>query len=327
MDGTFVAAPNTFDNLGLSDWIAYIPLNVAYGTSSDYVWYQFFVDFYSGGNIGFGLCYKPSWVNQYFTPEVPIEGGYIPGDTYNVAFTTSGDDIVTFTITNINTEASWSTSEWGGYTPPNLNLIYRGDAFSPASAIEGVTSPTTLTNTPYFQTYIGTGESTYYQGSDYYPQGISTDIWQGDTGYYYWIMDGYSPACISIITSFGTYAQGGISNPPTNIVGPQDGNYAYIYGGNSGDGGYIIGKMSSVTSGQICIYGYSSPGYYSDLHVYVSLDDQNWDQVGYLTISSSTPYWIYVGSYSYDFKYIGIAGYDSGDSVFLHLDSVTAGTP
>jgi hypothetical protein len=85
--------------------------------------------------------------------------------------------------------------------------------------------------------------------------------------------------------------------------------------------------MNREAHGHIEIYGYSGPGgYYSDLYVYVSDDNQNWYQVGSMqTITATSPYWIDVGTYSGNFRYIKIVGYDSPDrwlSVCLWLDCV-----
>jgi hypothetical protein len=80
--------------------------------------------------------------------------------------------------------------------------------------------------------------------------------------------------------------------------------------------------MNTASGGNICIRGWSTSGYYSDLYVYVSNDNQNWVTVATLCITQSSPYWITVGTVKSNFLYIAVAGYDSGNSVNLHLDAV-----
>jgi hypothetical protein len=132
----------------------------------------------------------------------------------------------------------------------------------------------------------------------------------------------YSVSSIISTTNYGY----GNANNANNLIGSQDGQYANIWGGNPGDGGNIIASMNAESGGNIYIYGYSTNGYYSDLYVYVSWDNYHWTQIGsMLRITQSTPYWISIGSYTGDFSYIAVAGYDTGYSVNLHLDAVKVG--
>ena len=55
LNGTWKAVPNSINGLSSSenDCILYLPLNVAYGTSSNFVWYQFSIQYGNGSsNIG-----------------------------------------------------------------------------------------------------------------------------------------------------------------------------------------------------------------------------------------------------------------------------------
>jgi len=79
--------------------------------------------------------------------------------------------------------------------------------------------------------------------------------------------------------------------------------------------------MNADAHGHIELYGYSAPGYYSHLYVYVSSDYQNWDLVASKTITTTSPYWIDCGT-SGNFIYIYILVYDSGFSALLYVDSV-----
>lgn len=109
-----------------------------------------------------------------------------------------------------------------------------------------------------------------------------------------------------------------------NIEGPSpDGQYGTVYGGNYGDAGYINGEFGGEAHGEIYLYGYSSPGYYSHLYVYVSDDGNNWNYVNDQYVTANSPYSIDVGTYSGNFKYISIVGYDDvGYSCCLNIDSV-----
>ena len=258
------------------------------------------------------------------------------GDVYGFSLMPSGTNTLTFTIQDLNQSGSqpWSTSTWK-YPPPNLNIYwdYIGDQFvgisifSPASAVEGFTTNTALQNVPYMQTYVGYNEqdATNFNYGGGVPSGIGTlvngpSMQMGYDGYYWAAL---SQTYVSSITGNGTFGAGSVSSP-NNLVGTQNGNYATIYGGNPYDGGYINGQMNTFAGGNIYIYGYSTSGYNSNLYVWVSMDDSNWTQIGssYITVTSSTPYWISTGSYFGDFKYIAVTGYDTYDSVYLHLDAV-----
>ena len=325
---SFNAAPNTFDNLG-SGWVDYEPLNVCYGSSSsDWIWYQLVVTFNGGGVAPFfGLCINPSWQpNDYYTYGVYIPGGYVVGDTYLaqfVPFVYNGVNEVMFWIENVNAQQTWTTYSYDDLTPPGTTLIYQFQAYSPASCVETWNMGTgyTVTNCPFMEADI-TSVATYYSSGSA-PYGIQTTVTSGD-GNYYWSMLSQNSFDVSSITYYGTYGYGSVSNP-NNLVGNRDYYYANIGGPNPGDGGYICGQMSGVAGGNIWICGYSTSGYYSNLYVYVSMDDNTWYQIGnYITISSPGPYWISVGYYA-DFKYIAVAGYDTYDSINLHLDAVTVG--
>jgi hypothetical protein len=333
MGGTFLAVPNTlYCGLASGDSILYLPLNVIYGTSStNCVWFQFEIDFSSDGNVYWSIWdikypYSPS---DYANEDISYYfESYTPGHTYNFGLYTSGTNTVTFWIYDTTNNMYWEKNSWD-WPIPGVTMIYSagsGSPFSPASAIEGYTTNNQLPNVPYFQTYLEYGENTVWEGVYYSPpSGIDTFYFPGPTNYYYWAMTSTNDYIISSVYSYATYGHGSVANP-NNIVGEPDGQYAEIYGGNPGDGGQILGNMNAPSGGYVYAYVYSTAGYYSNLYVYVSYDGQSWSLVGgtYQVISSSTPSWVYMGLSPGTFRYIAVCGYDSYDSVDLHVDAVKA---
>ena len=322
MDGQFVAVKNTISGMNSGDWVAYEPMNVAYGTSNNnFVWYQFVVYLYAN-------TLNPEWAVWQFPNGDGTQGTYsmislpyIAGDTYNFGYTTSGTNTVTFSIFDTNNPQNPYTKT---YSAPGIQLLYNQGAYSPASCVEGDTSTSQLTNVPYFQTYTGYGETTHYHSNSAgVPSGIGTGIWSAGTNYYYWSMLGQNS--VSNIISASNIGAGSVSNA-NNVIGAQNGQYADFWGPNYGDGGSINAQMNALSGGNIYVYGYSTSGYYSELWVYVSMDDNTWTQLQPIVISSTTPNWINVGSYMGDFKYLALTGYDAGCSVNLHLDAVKVGT-
>jgi hypothetical protein len=321
---------NTVQGINSGGTLMYEPINVAYGTNNAFTWAQFVIYFDSSQDLptwGLQIFYEPG--GQWFTPS--IGASYNPGDTYWFVIQPSGDTTVQFYIEDLNnTNNYWSTPISVPQPTTIVNPTIGGSQYySPASCVEGLMDTTQLTNVPYFQTYlIIAGYSSHSRGGDGTPpQGIQSAVWtvSGASAVYESML---SETDISSIVNSQTcgIGYGSVSNP-TNLIGTQNGNYAGIYGGNPGDGGEIVGQMNTLSGGNIYVYGYSTSGYYSNLYVYVSMDDNTWYQIGsYTTVSSTTPYWINAGSYMGDFKYIAVVGYDSYDSVNLHLDAVKVGT-
>jgi hypothetical protein len=335
MYGTFLAVPNPpIGGLVSGDSILYLPLNVIYGTSStNCVWFQFDIQFNPGGSVDWLIwdVKYPFQDSDYASQDISDHLSYTPGHTYSFALWTYGTNIVIFYIADTTTGASWTNSAWD-WPIPGVTMIYStapGHPFSPASAIEGRTTNNQLTNVPYFQTYLGYGENTVWEGvygqPGPVPSGIDTFFYSGPINYYYWAMISTNVYTISSVYYSAPYGKGSVSNP-NNIVGTPDGQYAGIYGGNPGDGGQILGNMNAPSGGYVYAYVYSTAGYYSDLYVYVSYDGQSWSLVGgtYKTISSSTPSWVYMGRSPGTFRYMAVVGYDSGNSVNLHVDAVKA---
>ena len=329
MSGTFKAVDNTIGGMQASnDWVLYLPMNVAYGTSSsNFDWFQFGIEFGIDGFAAFSLCeYYDAIPGQQ--QNLPIEMPYTSGDTYTYDFSPSGSNTVTF---NIEDDGPHNYNPWtsGPLTVPSTQMLhYPSDGFSPCSVVEGYTE-SSLTNIPYVQTTIGYGMTTHYHDNitdSPLPPGISTGVWSAGSNYYYWSMCGDNN--IASITGYNPIGYGSVTYQ-TNLIGARNGNYAHIYGGNYGDGGYIKAQMNALSGGNIYVYGYSVTGYYSMLYLYVSNDDYNWVQIGGtpVSINPGSAKWISLGQpYMDDFQYICITGYDSGGSVNLHLDAITVGT-
>lgn len=118
---------------------------------------------------------------------------------------------------------------------------------------------------------------------------------------------------------------GGYLGTPEFIIGSEEDQYfAHLHCSDYGDSAKIVGIMNEQASGHIELYGRDGPGgYYSDLYVFVSSDGVNWNQVGSVkTITQTSNYWIDIGTPQGSFQYIGVAGYDSANSVCLYIDAV-----
>lgn len=133
---------------------------------------------------------------------------------------------------------------------------------------------------------------------------------------------GTSPFFVFSVT--GTEQDGGTVDNAGNIAGASNNqNYAHIHCSDYPDSAKIFGYMNADAHGHIYLYGYSGAGYYSDLYVYVSPDNNNWYYVNSLRITTSSPYTIDVGTYGNNFRYIAVCGYDGGFSVCLYIDAVS----
>jgi hypothetical protein len=129
---------------------------------------------------------------------------------------------------------------------------------------------------------------------------------------------------VSSIVAYTPYGYGVVNNPYGLIGSSNDGSYAQIYGGNLNDGGNIVGFMNAPAHGNIELYGYSAPGYYTHLYVYVSYNNNNdWVLTRVQTVYPGSAAWINCGSYGSNFRYIAIAAIDdNGMSANILIDSV-----
>jgi len=235
MFGQFVAVENTFQGLASPDWVAAIPLNVAYGTTTDFVWFQFGIRFDSGqvtpvmdlqNNIWRTGMQTMQYNHNYIT-----DPSYVANHIYSFSLAVTGSNTATFVLIDTTTASSW----FRDFTVPSTNLLVDpvvaptgGVAFSPASAAEGITSNPTLTNVPFFQFQVANNINSYvYRQPVQPPGGISTDqIRIGLSDLWYWEMLAPSSLPIPSIgsVSYPSNAEVGqaaiINVPVTNNGGP-----------------------------------------------------------------------------------------------------------
>jgi len=130
---------------------------------------------------------------------------------------------------------------------------------------------------------------------------------------------------VSNVYDWTVHGYGAVNNRQGLLGSVPDGSYVQLYGGNRNDGGQIIGYMNAVAHGDIWVYGYSGTGYYTHFYVYVSNDYVNWQLVKVQTVygDGKGADWISCGSYSGNFRYIGLAAIDdNGMSANIYIDAV-----
>lgn len=333
MLGSFTAVANTINPLYSGDKVLYLPLNVAYGTSTtNFVWYQFDVRFEADGNVQLLIWegrYPLNPPDDYIYHSIGLP--YTVGHTYSFSLSTAEPDTITFYINDDNTGEPWAISSdpdigddtWD-WPIAGLDMISMQTAFSPASCVEGYTTDGTLNDIPYLETVTGWGITTHwYAESGPQPIGIRTVVLPYSSYYLRWAMLKTTSYYVEAIYDSGPYGSGSVSSP-TNLIGQLPNNqYANIYGGNPGDGGYIVGRMDAPAATTIKIRGYSEQYYQSDLYVYVAADENFiWTKVAQIRITSSSPQWYSVATVHTGFRYIAVSGYDTGFSVYLHLDTI-----
>jgi len=215
MNGEFTAVPNSIVGLDPSDLIWYLPINVAYGTSSsNMVWFQFGLAF-AGGTVQMSIWDILANPTTYKYTLVGIP--YIVGDTYEFSLTTSGTNTVTFSITDTTTSASWSLSTWH-FPIPSTTMLFDWSFFSPSCAIEGYTTNPALTNVPYFPTKVGVQITTsLFRHGINMPTGIASGSNFNSVGYRNWFM--YDPSAYKLVT----FDQTGVGNDFSGSVLTVDG--------------------------------------------------------------------------------------------------------
>jgi hypothetical protein len=129
---------------------------------------------------------------------------------------------------------------------------------------------------------------------------------------------------VASIVSTKPYGYGAVNNA-NNLIGcPPDGNFVQLYGGDLGDGGEVVGQMSSTARGDIWVYAYSGTGYYTHFYTYVSNNYVTWTKTMVQTITGTGggPQWIYCGVYYSDFKYLRLTAIDDDWlSANIYIDS------
>lgn len=320
MTASFKAEANTIGGLSSGDVVMYLPINVMYGSSFyDAIWFQFEIAFFSGGATPVMTIWDIKG-QDYYSTDVPTNTvPYIAGHNYNVGvvpYEEWGTNYVMFYIQDTNTGSYWTKNDWH-WPVGGLTIIVDQGYFSPASCVEGYTTNNQLTNVPYLQSYVGET----LQGVNYWelgpqPSGFNTAT-AGGPNYYYWKMD--SSQYVASISSTSTYGYGSVDNAWGLTGSGADGNYAWIWGGNYGDGGNIVGAMNTVAGGTIVVVAHSNPGYYSNMLVYTSYDGYSWTLVGQKTVTNFPTIYV-IGTVNYGFKYVAVVGYDQGNSVALNVD-------
>jgi hypothetical protein len=207
MTGEFIAEANTFGGLqsgwdGLTPWadaVLYLPLNVAYGTSStNCVWFQFDIQFSQQG-LSWPFPNAIEWYiwdirgpgtsdSDYQRTSIGID--YVVGHHYWFALIPSGTNTITFYLTDQTTATSWSKNDWH-WSIPSTNMLADESMFSPASCVEGYTTSSTLSGTPFLQTVVGETITVnrYYPVGSPIPSGIDADrISIGSYNLWYWMM-------------------------------------------------------------------------------------------------------------------------------------------
>jgi PKD domain len=193
LSGQFVAVANTIVGLEQGDGILYLPVNVAYGTSaSNCVWFQFDVYFDSSGSVSWFIwdvnCPGTDVLTDYHYTTIGLS--YTPGDHYSFAIVASGSNTVTFSINDTSAGSSWSNSNWL-WPISSTTLLATEGTFSPASAVEGYTTNSSLTGVPVFETKLGDGIATNrnYETGTGMPSGIATTrATLSDSSHYLWSM-------------------------------------------------------------------------------------------------------------------------------------------
>lgn len=217
MSGDFVAVENLLAGLSWgqfsngtywTDKLLVLPLNVAYGTQSDYVWFQFSIEFRPPTYPGPGGTRVWNIQNNIYSGTPPIDYNineinlpYMVGHEYHFALTTLGN-IATFTLA----DRTANTNPWSMNFNINSQALLLNPsagvdsyAFSPASAIEGIiTSGNSFTSVMFFQFRLFDIASPFPFPYDVVPSppGIATNqtrIGASDAWYWMILMPGNMP--------------------------------------------------------------------------------------------------------------------------------------
>jgi hypothetical protein len=234
----------------------------------------------------------------------------------------------------------FSTGQMEGPIRYSSNSVNKGDGWDYYEAYYDGTWP----NTAYlkaseimvylFDPYYGYYWD-YNWGWSIFGTGYEINNWSGGgfnvphswiNNYYEW-WAGVGHFYVSSIVQTGTDNGGQLEHPEYIVGESPDGNYAHLICPSSGSTAKIIALMNAEATGKIKVYCYSQPGYVSDLYVYVSMDNYYWQQVGSkIGVGQTSPSWLDIGTYSGDFIYIAICGYDTTRPVNLYVDAVRADT-
>lgn len=141
--------------------------------------------------------------------------------------------------------------------------------------------------------------------------------------YQFWIDDRPCTYASSISWS-GSLSGAGNAIDANYVVGDApDGNYGGIYGYSQGDAAAIIVYLSDVMTGtsNIYIYGQGITGTNAHISVYVSSNNIDWTNVGYLQIIGG-PTTVLIGTATSSYRYVGISIYIDSGPAALAIDCV-----
>jgi hypothetical protein len=172
-NGSFTAVANSFTGLSYEDDVLILPFNVAYGSSTNFQWLQFDIDFAGDGTIWWGIwnvdCPNPGDSNYH--PHT-IGLTYVVGHSYRYQGSLVSDKF-RFQVWDDTAATNWYID----LDIPSTSQYSDSSCFSPASALEGYTTPLTVGNVPLYQFTIGYGMTSFIFGQFGYglPNGLSID--------------------------------------------------------------------------------------------------------------------------------------------------------
>ncbi|MCJ7505535.1 Ig-like domain repeat protein [Candidatus Bathyarchaeota archaeon] len=173
--GSFTAVGNSITGLSTQngDAVLILPMNLAYGSSSTWQWFQFDMQFDADGTIWWGIWNvdSPGSSDSDYHPHT-LGLSYTVGHTYHYQGSVVSGNF-RFQIWDDSLGTTW----YMDFDIPSTSQFYNYSAFSPASAVEGYTTPSTVGNVPYYQFTIGYGMTsfTFGQYGSGVPNGIATD--------------------------------------------------------------------------------------------------------------------------------------------------------
>jgi len=269
--GSFVAVPNSITGLSSGDDVLILPLNLAYGASTNLEWFQFDIDFNGGANgwpnnIWWGIwnvdapsgC-SVSLPNSNYHPNT-IGLTYTIGHAYHYQGSIVGANF-RFQIWDDSAGTNW----YRDFTVPSTSQVSDSYCFSPASAVEGYTSPASVSNVPYYQFTIGYGMTSFNFGpfGSGLPTGLSTDQRNlgGSPSLWHYEMTGGIPV------TFNTN--------PTSFLGSPG---SITFSTSTSSDTYTNGQSGKYSSGTYTATANVPPGY----------TFSSWSTTGGLSLSSST---------------------------------------
>jgi len=150
-----------------------LPFNVAYGTSSNFQWFQFDIDFGGDGSIWWGIWNVdgPNANDSNYHPHT-IGLAYVVGHSYRYQ-----SSLVSGKFRFQVWDNSAVTTSYMDFDIPSTSQYYDFSYFSPASAVEGYTTPLTVGNVPHFEFTLAYGMTSFnfYQSPYGVPNGLAID--------------------------------------------------------------------------------------------------------------------------------------------------------